>query len=224
MRLRSAMSASTRSAARTFVEGFAGDPFTTTWPPSHNRVASGRVFTRRTAHSQRSMRVSPAAGESVTPSRMARLEGAVRRPSGADRAAANGTARDQADLSVREACATSRNGSAATLHAAVTRSRALPRRRSPAWTPGSGGTTRPIAGRSRRDAPTGSRLHSGGTAGRSVDTPRAAFRTPRGRDPWWLGSRVFLRCGAAAHEPWRRCAPAFRRRGRPRRRMDRRAR
>jgi hypothetical protein len=35
------MRASTRSPARTFVDGFAGDPFTRTWPPSHNRVASG---------------------------------------------------------------------------------------------------------------------------------------------------------------------------------------
>lgn len=59
--MRSAMSASTRSPARIFVEGFADDPFMRTWPPSHNRVASGRVFTRRTAHSQRSMRVSSVA-------------------------------------------------------------------------------------------------------------------------------------------------------------------
>ena len=66
MRLRSAISASTRSPARTFVDGFAGDPFTRTWPPSHNRVASGRVFTRRTAHSQRSIRVSSVVRGSVT--------------------------------------------------------------------------------------------------------------------------------------------------------------
>ena len=74
MRSRSAMSASTRSPARTFVDGFADDPFTRTWPPSHNLVASGRVFTRRTAHSQRSMRVSSVARGSVTRPRMARLE------------------------------------------------------------------------------------------------------------------------------------------------------
>ena len=72
MRLRSAMSASTRSPARTFVDGFAGDPFTRTWPASHNRVASGRVFTRRTAQSQRSIRVSLVARGSVTRCRMAR--------------------------------------------------------------------------------------------------------------------------------------------------------
>ena len=72
MRLRAAMSASTRSPARTFVDGFAGDPFTRTWPPSHNRVASGRVFTRRTAHSQRSIRVSSVARGSVTRCWMAR--------------------------------------------------------------------------------------------------------------------------------------------------------
>src|SRR6188472_3563958 len=60
------MRASTRSPTRTFVDGLAGDPFTTTWPASHNRVASGRVFTRRTAHSQRSMRVVSAAGGAVT--------------------------------------------------------------------------------------------------------------------------------------------------------------
>jgi hypothetical protein len=46
------------SPARTFVDGFAALPFTRTWPPSHSWVAIGRVFTRRTAHSQRSIRVS----------------------------------------------------------------------------------------------------------------------------------------------------------------------
>ena len=80
MRSRSAMNASTRSPARTFVDGFAGDPFTRTWPPSHNRVASGRVFTRRTAHSQRSIRVC-VGGEGVSHRpRMARLAMASRRP------------------------------------------------------------------------------------------------------------------------------------------------
>jgi len=74
MRLRSAMSASTRSPARTFVDGFAGDPFTRTWPASHKLVASGRVLTRRTAHSQRSIRVSAGARGPVTRSSMARLE------------------------------------------------------------------------------------------------------------------------------------------------------
>ena len=78
MRSRSAMNASTRSPARTFVDGFAGNPLTRTWPPSHNRVARGRVFTRRTAHSQRSTRVATVAGGSVTRSRMARLAKASR--------------------------------------------------------------------------------------------------------------------------------------------------
>src|SRR5215203_6087268 len=76
MRWRSAMNASTREPARTFVDGFAGEPSTTTWPPSHRRVASGRVFTRRTAQSQRSMRVSAGVGESTTWTRVARLGGA----------------------------------------------------------------------------------------------------------------------------------------------------
>jgi hypothetical protein len=73
------MRASTRSPGRTFADGFAADPFTRTWPPSHNRVASGRVFTRRTAHSQRSIRVSSIARGSVTRSRIARAEKASRR-------------------------------------------------------------------------------------------------------------------------------------------------
>lgn len=47
-------------------------------PASHNRVASGRVFTRRTAQSHRSMRVSSATAGSVTPTRMARIEAASR--------------------------------------------------------------------------------------------------------------------------------------------------
>src|SRR5665811_643498 len=79
IRLRSAMKASTRSPARTFVDGFAGIPFTRTWPPSHNRVASGRVFTRRTADSQRSMRVSSEGRGSVTRSSIARAANASRR-------------------------------------------------------------------------------------------------------------------------------------------------
>src|ERR1035437_6858914 len=79
-RSRSAMRASTRSPARTLVAGFAGNPFTRTWPPSHSRVASGRVFTRRTAHSQRAMRVSSAALGSVTRSMIPRVEEALRRP------------------------------------------------------------------------------------------------------------------------------------------------
>ncbi len=58
MRSRSAISACTTSPARTFVEGFAGLPFTRTWPPSQSWVAIGLVLTRRTAHSQRSIRVS----------------------------------------------------------------------------------------------------------------------------------------------------------------------
>ena len=32
------------------VDGFADDPFTRTWPPSQIGLASGRVFTRGTAH------------------------------------------------------------------------------------------------------------------------------------------------------------------------------
>src|SRR4029077_20375702 len=58
MRSRSAISACTTSPARTFVEGFAGLPFTRTWPPSQSWVAIGLVLPRRTAHSQRSIRVS----------------------------------------------------------------------------------------------------------------------------------------------------------------------
>src|SRR4051794_24118962 len=66
MRSRSAMNASIRSPGRTLVDGFADSPFTRTWPPSHNRVASGLVFTRRTAQSQRSTRVASVAGGSIT--------------------------------------------------------------------------------------------------------------------------------------------------------------
>ena len=43
-------------ARANLVDGLAVDPSTRTWPPSHNRVASGRVLTRRTAHGQRSIR------------------------------------------------------------------------------------------------------------------------------------------------------------------------
>src|SRR4051794_17212681 len=58
------MSAWTTSRARTFVDGFAGLPLTRTCPPSHSWVAMGRVLTSRTAHNQRSIRVSSAMGVS----------------------------------------------------------------------------------------------------------------------------------------------------------------
>src|SRR5512132_1079873 len=56
------MSACTTSPARTFVDGFAGLPLTRTCPLSHSWVAMGRVLTRRTAHNQRSIRVSSGIG------------------------------------------------------------------------------------------------------------------------------------------------------------------
>src|SRR4051794_30950196 len=62
IRSRSAISAWITSPARTFVDGFAGLPLTRTCPPSHSWVAIGRVFTRRTAYSQRSIRVSSGIG------------------------------------------------------------------------------------------------------------------------------------------------------------------
>src|SRR5258706_3241647 len=58
MRSRSAISACTTSPARIFVDGFARLPLTRTCPASHSWVAMGRVLTRRTAHNQRSIRVS----------------------------------------------------------------------------------------------------------------------------------------------------------------------
>src|SRR5215212_8977431 len=58
IRSRSAISAWTTSPARTFVDGLAGLPLTRTCPPSHSWVAIGRVLTSRTAHNQRSIRVS----------------------------------------------------------------------------------------------------------------------------------------------------------------------
>src|SRR5688572_14196809 len=58
MRSRAAISASMRSPARTLVDARAGLPLTRTWPPSHSCVAMGRVLTRRTAQSHRSIRVS----------------------------------------------------------------------------------------------------------------------------------------------------------------------
>ncbi len=42
---------------RTVVEGFAGAPFTLTWPPEHASAAVGRVGNNRTAHNHLSMRV-----------------------------------------------------------------------------------------------------------------------------------------------------------------------
>jgi len=44
-----------------------GLPLTRTWPPSRSWVAMGRVFTSRTAHNQRSIRVSSAIVCSVMP-------------------------------------------------------------------------------------------------------------------------------------------------------------
>src|SRR5438045_2695447 len=56
------MSACTTSPARTLVEGLAGLPLTRTWPASHSWVAMGLDLTRRTAHNQRSIRVSSGIG------------------------------------------------------------------------------------------------------------------------------------------------------------------
>ena len=47
--------------ARPFGAAWAGLPLPRTCPPSHSWVAMGRVLTSRTAHSQRSIRVSAAA-------------------------------------------------------------------------------------------------------------------------------------------------------------------
>jgi len=66
IRCRSAIRACTVSPARTLVDGFAGLPFTRTCPPSQSCVAIGRVFTSRTAHNQRSTRVSAAPAGSFT--------------------------------------------------------------------------------------------------------------------------------------------------------------